>query len=237
MSVDVVDEDGTPVSIKRLMLHHIVFAKLGTSPAGCDQYTAFDANQKLPAAAAPFYGAGEERNVLALPPGYGVKMEEKEPWLMVWMLMNHKKTTDKAFIEWKVTYDTDPDIQTVKGYWLDVVNCHADPIFNVPGDGGPGSTYTKTYDLTMPVSGRIIASGGHVHGGAKGLEISQPDCQDRTIIRSRPVDTCTAVRRTSRSRSPTARTARSSTPRPRGECPTTPSTTSSRSCTSRDRSR
>jgi plastocyanin len=39
----------------------------------------------------------------------------------------------------------------------------------------------------MPESGHIVAAGGHVHGGAKDLRISQPDCIDnRTIITSEP---------------------------------------------------
>lgn len=186
MSVDVVDEDGTPVPISRLMLHHIVFLTVGQKNSACKDYTAFDANQKLPALAEPIYGAGEERNVLALPPGYGLKLGAQDPWLMTWMLMNHRKTKDKAFIEWKVTTTTDP-VKDVHPYWLDVKNCHADPIFSVPGGGKPGSTYTKSYDLTMPESGHIVAAGGHVHGGAKDLEISQPDCVDnRTIITSEP---------------------------------------------------
>jgi plastocyanin len=169
------------------MLHHIVFAKFGDGGTpGCQNYTGFDVDQVMPAAVKAFYGAGEERNVLALPPGYGLKLSKDEPWLMVWMLMNHRKQTDKAFIQWKVTYDTDPGIKKVNPYWLDVVNCHADPIFSVPGDGGPGSTYTKSYDLTMPESGHIVAAGGHVHGGAKNLAISQPDCGDRKIIQSDP---------------------------------------------------
>jgi plastocyanin len=185
MSANVVDANGTPVPIQRLMLHHIVFSKLGAQNPACAQFTGFDANTKLPGLAESIYGAGEERNVLALPPGYGLKLGANDTWLMTWMLMNHRKTKDKAFIEWKVTYTTDP-LKEVHPYWLDVVNCHADPIFNVPGGGQPGSTYTKTYDLTMPESGHIVASGGHVHGGAKGLAISQPDCQDRTIITSEP---------------------------------------------------
>jgi plastocyanin len=186
MSVDVVDEDGTPVPISRLMLHHIVFLTLGAQNPACKNYTAFDANQKLPALATPIYGAGEERNVLALPPGYGLKLGASDQWLMTWMLMNHRKTEDKAFIQWKVTTTTDP-VKDVHPYWLDVKNCNADPIFSVPGGGKPGSTYTKTYDMTMPESGHIVAAGGHVHGGAKDLEISQPDCIDhRTIITSEP---------------------------------------------------
>jgi plastocyanin len=186
MSVDVVNEDGTPVPISRLMLHHIVFLTVGTQNSACQDYTAFDANQKLPALATPIYGAGEERNVLALPPGYGLKLKADDQWLMTWMLMNHKKTADKAFIEWKVTTTTDP-VKDVHPYWLDVKNCNADPIYSVPGGGKPGSTHTKSYDLMMPESGHIVAAGGHVHGGAKDLEISQPDCIDnRTIITSEP---------------------------------------------------
>jgi plastocyanin len=185
MSANVVDADGSPVPINRLMLHHIVFAQVGEQNPICDSYTGFDAAQKLPGLATPFYGAGEERNVLALPPGYGLKLGKDDSWLMTWMLMNHRKTKDKAFIEWKVTYTTDPE-QAVKLYWMDVKNCHADPIFSVPGGGKPGSTYKKTYDLTMPESGRIVAGGGHVHGGAIDLRVSQPECADRTIFTSKP---------------------------------------------------
>ena len=185
MSANVVDADGTPVPINRLMLHHIVFSQVGAQNPICSQFTGFDASQKLPGLATPFYGAGEERNVLALPPGYGLKLGANDSWLMTWMLMNHRKTKDKAFIEWKVTYTTEPQ-QAVKLYWLDVHNCHADPIFNVPGGGKPGSTYVKTYDLTLPESGHIVAAGGHVHGGAVGLRLSQPECGDRTIATPTP---------------------------------------------------
>ena len=186
MSVDVVDEDGTPVSIKRLMLHHIVFSKLGDRNPQCPEFRGFDYDQKLPGLARPFYGAGEERNVLAFPPGYGLEMKRSDRWLNTWMLMNHRKTRDRAFIEWKVTYDTDPSIKTVNPYWLDVVNCNADPIYNVPGGGKPGATHKRTYEFTMPESGHIIGAGGHVHGGGKNLQLSQPDCGDRRLMQMDP---------------------------------------------------
>src|SRR4051812_6337031 len=125
MSVDIVDANGTPVPIQRLMLHHIVFSKIGEPNPQCPRFTGFDATQKLPGLAQPFYGAGEERNVLRLPPGYGMPMKADDIWLNTWMLMNHRKTTDKAFIQWKVTYDTDPSLKVVHPYWLDVVNCNA----------------------------------------------------------------------------------------------------------------
>jgi plastocyanin len=185
MSVDIVDDEGTPVPINRLMLHHIVFLKAGASPQ-CPNYRAFDFDKHYPGLAQPFYGAGEERNKLQLPPGYGLPTKADDHWLMTWMLMNHRKVADHAFIEWKVTTDTDPTLKPVTPYWLDVKNCNADPIFNVPGGGAPGSTYSKSYQFNIPESGYIVAAGGHVHGGAKDLRISQPACGDREIMRMDP---------------------------------------------------
>jgi plastocyanin len=186
MSVDIVDANGAPVPIQRLMLHHIVFSKLGDPNPQCPQFTGFDSAQKLPGLARPFYGAGEERNVLQLPPGYGLPMKASDTWLNTWMLMNHRKTADHAFIQWKVTYDTDPSIKPVHPYWLDVKNCNADPIFNVPGGGKKGSTYKRSYQFDMPESGHIVAAGGHVHGGAENLSVTQPACGDREIMRFDP---------------------------------------------------
>ncbi len=187
MKVDIVDADGTPVPIQRLMLHHIVFSKLGDPNPQCHNFTGFDASgPKLPGLARPFYGAGEERNELHLPPGYGLPTKASDVWLNTWMLMNHRKTTDHAFIQWTVTYTTDENLKPVDPYWLDVKNCNADPIFNVPGGGKPGSTYKKSYQFNMPESGHIVAAGGHVHGGADNLTISQPACGDRKIMEFDP---------------------------------------------------
>ncbi|MEA2403952.1 MAG: hypothetical protein QOE08_599, partial [Thermoleophilaceae bacterium] len=187
MSTDVVDANGDSVPIKRLMLHHIVFsAYTGRTNAACPAFTSWDSKTTLPGVIEHLYGAGEEHNQLVLPPGYGVKMDKDKPWLMTWMLMNHRRTADHAFIQWKVTYDDSPAITDVHPYWLDIENCKADPVFDVPGGGKRGSTYKRTYDLTMPESGRIVAGGGHVHGGARNLELSEPDCGNRRLDTLKP---------------------------------------------------
>jgi plastocyanin len=188
MRVNVVDADGTPVPIRRLMLHHIVFAAVGKPNPTCNSFVGFD-SRPYPYGnlAEPFYGAGEERNVLVLPSGYGYPIGHNDTWAVVWMLMNHRGVSDRAFIRWTVTYEpASANLTPVKPYWLDVRNCRADPIFNVPGGGKKGSTYKQTYTYTMPESGRIVAGGGHVHGGAKGLVVSEPDCNNRTVYTSRP---------------------------------------------------
>jgi plastocyanin len=188
MSVDVVNPNGTQVPINRVMLHHIVFAKLGVQHPSCDTLTAFDEKTKLPAAGEPMYAAGEERQVMELPPGYGYRMKADDPLYMVWMLMNHRGFTDDVMIRYTVTWESDPAVQVkpVRPLWMDVVNCKADPVYDIPGGGKPGSIHERRYDLVVPESGRIVAGGGHVHGGGVETEISQPACDNREIMTSKP---------------------------------------------------
>ncbi len=188
MSVDVVDEDGTPVPISRLMLHHIVFLNTGHKDATCDEFTLLDSQTKVPASFAErFYAAGEERAVFKLPEGHGYPIAKKDPWLMTWMMMNHRRVTDRAYIEYKVTYTTEPSTTPVKPYWLDARNCKSDPVYDVPGGGEPGSTHTDRSSYTLPEDGRIVAGGGHVHGGGKNLSLRQPACGDRRLFASKPL--------------------------------------------------
>lgn len=187
MSVDVVDANGKQVPISRLMLHHIVFSKLGVKDGTCDEFTLLDNKSKVSAGGFErFYGAGEERAVLGLPPGYGYPIKSADRWIMTWMLMNHRRTQDTAYIEYKVTYTTGEELTPVKPYWLDVENCKADPVYDVPGGGAPGSTHTKSATWEVPQDGRIVAGGGHVHGGAKDLQLREASCQDRRLFASKP---------------------------------------------------
>jgi len=189
MEVDVVEADGTPVPIQRLMLHHIVFANGDRPNATCDSILGFDSQGSFPAAER-FYGAGEERAKMALPPGYGYRLNGTGPgqdsWRLAYMLMNHRATTDQAYIQYKVTVNDDPSLESVTPYWLDVENCQADPIYNVPGTKKKGSKHTQSWDFVAPEAGRIVGGGGHVHGGARTLTLTQPDCGDRKVGESLP---------------------------------------------------
>jgi plastocyanin len=185
IAVDVVDANGAPVPVKRLMLHHIVFLNLAHQDSTCGGFTAWDSHTTLPGAER-FYGAGEERNKVVFPPGYGYKVGAGDPWAMNYMFMNHRNRVDRAYVHYTVTYDTDPTLKPVRPYWLDVRNCRSDPVFDVPGGGRKGSTYRKSKTFTFPEAGRLIAGGGHVHGGARSLDLRRADCKDRLVYRSRP---------------------------------------------------
>ena len=187
MDADIVDADGSKVPIKRVMLHHVVFLNPGHQDRTCGQFTLLDSQTKVPALAERFYGLGEERAKLQLPGGYGYPVTKyDDTFLMTWMLMNHQAKRDSVYIEYHVTYDTDLTLKAAYPYWLDVRNCRADPVFDVPGGGGRGSTYKRSTTWTVPKNGRIVAAGGHVHGGGERLDLTQTDCSDRRLVRSTP---------------------------------------------------
>ena len=206
-ATDVVDYDkpgtpnGTPIPIDRLMLHHVVFTNLSRADRTC-QGTGFSdfGGYSLPGGYAPerFAGAGEERAKLALPPGYGYELNGAGPdddvWAMVYMLMNHRKQVDTAYVEYKLTVDTS-GLDPVRPYWLDVENCSADPIYNVPGIGkskrarrkaGKNPTHRRFKDFTIRHDGAIVGGAGHVHGGARRLTITKPSCNNAKVAASNP---------------------------------------------------
>ena len=122
MESDIVDANGRKVPISRLMLHHIVFANIGTRlgerrDGTCGTFTELNSKTKIPAWGERFYAAGEERAKLRLPSGYGYPMKGKDRWAMTWMLMNHRNVTDTAYIQYKVTYDTAPKQPSRRTGW------------------------------------------------------------------------------------------------------------------------
>jgi hypothetical protein len=60
-------------------------------------------------------------------------------------------------------------------------------VFDVPGGGAPGSTFSRSWSWTATQSGRIVAGGGHLHGGGRSITLSEPDCSNRAVFTSRPL--------------------------------------------------
>ena len=170
MAADVVDpRTGRDVPISRIMLHHIVFAAYGNGPGN-----------------RPFYGDGEERAIMKLPPGYGYRVDAADKWAIVWMLMNHRAQVDSVKIRWTLTWDDDPTLKPVTPMAFDASHGRQGLVYDVAGGGGAGSRDVRTHVRQAPFTGRIVAGLGHVHGGAYELTLSQPACDDRELYRSRP---------------------------------------------------
>ena len=191
MEADVVDAKGRPIPVQRVMLHHVVFGNLGTRlgerrDATCDRITLLDSESQAPAVVERFFGVGEERASGRLPSGYGYPVKGADVWAMTWMLMNHRMRRDTAYIQYRVTYETERTLTPVFPVWIDVRNCRFDAIFNVPGGGRRGSTYSQSTTWTARHGGRIVGALGHLHGGGKLVKLTQPGCGDRELLRSEP---------------------------------------------------
>jgi len=172
MEADVVDvRTGKVVPIQRIMLHHIVFSNRGS-----------DAQPKSQA----FYGDGEERARMDLPKGYGYPIARSDRWTFVWMLMNHRDRPDKVYIRYRMTLDRNPRLHPVVPVAWDTSQARQGLVFDVPGGGSAGSIDQRSATHPSPVSGRIVAGLGHVHGGAKSLTLSEPTCGNRRVYVSRP---------------------------------------------------
>jgi plastocyanin len=168
---------GRPVPLKHVMLHHIVFINAGHR-GGPKKVTTCAGR-----AGEPFWGTGEEHERLYLPPGYGYQVHADDRWQMQAMLMSHNLQAKRVYIEYRVKLVTAQRMQRVRPMWIRANGCTQWPSYEVDGGGAPGSTHTQTYTWRMPINGRIVASGSHMHGASKGMTVSEPGCGGRTIIR------------------------------------------------------
>ena len=192
MHARLVYADGREVPIANTMLHHVVFADLGSyvgehRDATCDRFLMFDSRSFLPLAGHRFYGLGEERARLDLPPGYGYPTKAADRWAMTYMLMNHLPRAETVNIEYTMSIETGRALQPVMPVWLDVGGCRLDPVYNVPGGRGRGVTAKRSTIWRAPTAGKLVFGLGHVHGGGKALRLSRPDCGDQAAFTSKPL--------------------------------------------------
>ena len=180
MSAQIVDSRGRRIALGHAMMHHVVFINNGHR-GGVRRTGACTGRD-----GEPFFGTGEENQRLILPRGYGYRVDARDRWRMVTMIMGHRLAPTKVWLEYRITMQTSKRLTPVKPLWLRGNGCDPTSSYTVQGGGAPGSADVRSADWRMPISGRIVAAGAHLHGGAKALTVSQPRCGGRTLIDHRP---------------------------------------------------
>lgn len=176
MHARLVDGRGRPVTVAKAMLHHVFFKNL-------DVERVKDACPKIPGET--FYGTGEEDQALDLPDGYGYRLRKGDRWEMGAMLMGHRYRGHEVYVQYRVTVDTAERV-AVRPLWVRATGCDFGSMYNVPGDGSPGSIHDRVYRWKVPITGRIVAAGGHLHAGSVNLQLRDPACGDRVLFDNRP---------------------------------------------------
>jgi hypothetical protein len=170
--------NGRRVSIRRVMLHHIVFLNDGTpnnEPGGSCKGRKGE----------PFYGTGEEREQLLLPPGYGYQVHAHDRWRMQTMLMSHSFQSHDVYVQYTFTI-TKKRMTPVRPFWIRANGCKTtQPSYSVQ-ELSSGVDH-RTFRWTIPMNGRIVAAGGHLHGGAERMSLTQPACGDRKLLDTDPL--------------------------------------------------
>ena len=124
MTVDLVDARGRPITIRDVMLHHVVFhrrARLGERGPCTSPYSE------------PIYGTGEEKQDLRLPAGYGYRIRRSDRWRVTAMLMSHSIRPKTAYIRYRVKVVTGKRLTPVRPFWLRANGCGKQVSYPVPG--------------------------------------------------------------------------------------------------------
>jgi plastocyanin len=180
MDAWLVNEHGRRLSIREVMLHHIVFINVG-SPG-------IDKNGSCPGRGGePFWGTGEEKQPLILPEGYGYRIGAGDRWHMQAMVMSHSLRAHRVRVVYRMRIVVGAKLTRVKPLWLRANGCTKHPSYDIEGDKLPGSIHRKSSLWRMPLSGRIVSAAAHLHGSSRGMTISQPRCEDRTLIEQQPL--------------------------------------------------
>jgi plastocyanin len=181
MNAVLVYKNGRRVPLSRVMLHHIVFINEGSKR-----------NPKQGSCAGrhgePFFGTGEEHEQMLLPRDYGYPIRHDDRWRMQTMLMSHSIQPHDVYVKYTVRVVIGEQKKPVVPYWIRANGCETiQPSYTVPGGGGPGSVYRRTWTWKVPMTGHIVAAGGHLHGGAETMQLDEPDCAGRKLFDTDPL--------------------------------------------------
>ena len=123
----------------------------------------------------PLFAAGEEKTVLATPPGYGWRYRTGDQWLMNHMIHNLTPTPADVYIEYELEFQpASAPLTEVRTLFMDVRGREWYPVFDVPRGAGRGRyTYPdeaglKGYGrnrMTITEDGVLVGAGGHLHPG------------------------------------------------------------------------
>jgi hypothetical protein len=163
MAFDLVDANGNPVPRMDAHLHHVLLMNAARTSQICAGETE------------RFAGSGAERTPLNLWGDYAYRSASADRWNALWHIMNMSESPRTVYIQYTVSYlpTSDPAAaRAVTPFFLDVTGCGTGAEFDVPGNGGPNSVYTKTRTITAPWSGLAVYTGGHLHAGGIDIKIA-----------------------------------------------------------------
>lgn len=177
-----VGDDGDPVSIHKVHLHHGVWVNPEAEDITC------------PASPGDrFFATGKERTAMDLPAGHGYYWANQGvagfPWYGVpqWGMTAHLDGMhgagqDNVYVRLKLGFTTE-DLIPITPVWVDVKgSCTQDVTFDVPKSTDGKNRFRISAPLDMPASGDFIGMGGHLHDGGVRLKLKNHTTDERMFV-------------------------------------------------------
>lgn len=179
-----VDAAGDPIAHHMVHLHHAVWLNPTERDLTCDDYEGVFPNYER------FFATGKERTRFRLPDGYGYFWSNQVPQPYTqsspyWVLIAHldgMHGSNDTFIQLNLDFTPAErgELTDIRPVWLDVRNCSSDPVFTVHRGSGRNGRFTERWSYQMPVGGRFVFMGGHLHDG--GLRLGLRNASDEQSI-------------------------------------------------------
>ncbi len=181
--VDSKRPDAKPLPIGKMMIHHLLYFaphRVDQFPGSCLGLIGLRGEEEplghyakpIPAAVRARYGINN-RTATGQAPN----------WILVAMVMNHYARAKDFYVRTKVRYTTDPREPVSPIILGDCTNRLSGNLYDVPGGGGPGSSFVDRGSWRVPdgFNGRIILAQSHQHGGARYQTLGSRTCGRRLL--------------------------------------------------------
>jgi hypothetical protein len=163
--IEVLDRDGHP--LPRHIMHHMIMVN-------------FSRRQLIYSAAERLMGAGTETDDAAIPRTIGVPMKANSD-LGLYVAWHNDTGKDLDGVTLRLSLEWMPRNQNPRP--LDVLPIYMDVNLTVGGTNTfdvPSGKSTKSFEFTLPVGGRLLAVGGHLHD--YGVRVRLEDVESGRVL-------------------------------------------------------
>jgi len=183
-----VDGDGDRVGHHAVHLHHAVWLNPYEDDMTCESYDrgSFPDYER-------FFATGKELTKVVFPEGYGYRWDPQvgqpfsnsAPWWAFTAHLDGMHGSSEVYVELDMDFipaNEADGLTNTEPVWLDVRNCRSEPVYDVPKRDGIDK---ESWTYRMPVGGRFVFLGGHLHDGGLRLSLDNVTAGDR-LFTSRP---------------------------------------------------
>ena len=172
-----VDGEGRRIAHHMVHLHHAAWLNPHEDDLTCDSYDGGFPDYER------FFAAGKELTDVVLPKGFGYLWDpgisqpytQSSPWWAFVAHLDGMHGSSEVYVQLDLGFVPEDEarrMKRIRPVWLDVRNCSSEPVYTVKKGSGSGGVHRERWAYRMPIGGRFVFLGGHLHDGGLKLTLS-----------------------------------------------------------------